>query len=930
LEVHRAIETESAVDRARLPLLPVYVERDHDRQLRRTVREAIGGASRLVVLVGGSSTGKTRACWEAVQMLPDDWRLWHPIDPGRPDAALAELRDVAPRTVVWLNEIQHYLLTPTSDLGERVAAGLRELLRDGRRGPVLVLGTVWPEYWTALTTTPRPSEPDPHSQARNLLAGQALPTPSAFIDGDLAAVQEKAATDPRLASAVDHAEQGQITQYLAGAPALLDRYRTAPDAARALIEAAMDARRLGHGPALPHDLLAAAAGGYLSDEQWDLLPENWLEQALAYCTASPGGTRGPLTLLRPRNARTVPPQPLYRLADYLEQHSRRTRRTTRVPIGLWHSLIDCAAPVGLTKLAQSANNRGLLRIATCLYANAAEAGETDALSLGAQLLWKAERTAEAIVWCRRAADAGDVSAVRRTAEMLEKTGRSEEAITWLRARAEAGDTTALSQMGEMLKRLGRTDEAVVWCRRAAEAGDNHALWRVADLQEKAGRADEAIIWLRSRAEAGDAAALLLADEMLERTGRTEEAVTGLQARAEAGDTDALWRAANLLESTGRSAEAIAWLQARADAGDPQALRRAVHMLRKADRGEEAAAWLRACAETSGSPSTRRRIAGLLLEVGRIDEVSADTQSRAADTPMELEPGSIEEAMAWYQRAADTGDTSAMREAAELLEELQRIEEAVAWYQRAAEAGGSPAIRRRIADLLLETGRSDQAIIWYKRAAEAGDNYALWRATDLLEEQGHRDEAVTWLQARAEAGDTRAARRAVNLLEKAGRLEEAITWLRARAEAGDTSGLLQAAEILVKAGRSYESVVWYRRAAEAGDVLAAQRAADHLESAGRAEEALTWLRARAGAGDTRAAWRAATTLVSAGRLEEAIVLYQRAAEAGETRALWRVGNILEQVGRKEERTRLWRYGWEPDGSIAEHWDVPLPDAGAGPA
>ena len=59
------------------------------------------------MLVGGSSTGKTRACWEALELLrnqPEEWRVWHPISPSRPEAALREVSWVGPRTVVWLNE----------------------------------------------------------------------------------------------------------------------------------------------------------------------------------------------------------------------------------------------------------------------------------------------------------------------------------------------------------------------------------------------------------------------------------------------------------------------------------------------------------------------------------------------------------------------------------------------------------------------------------------------------------------------------------------------------------------------------------------------------------------------------------------------------------------------------------------------------------
>ena len=82
-------------------------ERDHDDELRRRMAGAVeAGRSTMVVLVGGSSTGKTRACWEALhaaasaenpgEKLLDGWRLWHPFDPTRPDAALDALERVGP------------------------------------------------------------------------------------------------------------------------------------------------------------------------------------------------------------------------------------------------------------------------------------------------------------------------------------------------------------------------------------------------------------------------------------------------------------------------------------------------------------------------------------------------------------------------------------------------------------------------------------------------------------------------------------------------------------------------------------------------------------------------------------------------------------------------------------------------------------------
>ncbi|HEY6792797.1 MAG TPA: hypothetical protein VI365_36345, partial [Trebonia sp.] len=141
LEVHRPVQVDGSAEG-----LPTYLARGHDRALQGLVRAAAGGESGAVVLVGGSSTGKTRACWQALELLRGEmepWRLWHPISPSRPEAALGELSRVGPRTVVWLNEAQHYFLTG-DETGERVAAGLRELLRDPSRAPVLVLATLWP------------------------------------------------------------------------------------------------------------------------------------------------------------------------------------------------------------------------------------------------------------------------------------------------------------------------------------------------------------------------------------------------------------------------------------------------------------------------------------------------------------------------------------------------------------------------------------------------------------------------------------------------------------------------------------------------------------------------------------------------------------------------------------------------------------------
>ena len=398
LEVHRPVQPEDP--QSGLSALPAYLPREHDAELGSVARAAVEGRSGIAVLVGGSSTGKTRACWEALQLLrdqPGQWRLWHPIDPSRPEAALRELPAIGPRTVVWLNEAQFYLEVADGGLGERIAAGLRELLRDPVRAPVLVLATLWPQFWDGLTARPADGA-DPHAQARELLAGHDITVPAAFTAAQLQRLSQ--AGDARLTQAAAGARDGQVTQFLAGAPELLSRYRNAPPAAAALIHAAMDGRRLGMGPALPQAFLEAAAPGYLTDTEWDALGEDWLEKALAY-TAVPGkGVSGPLTRIRPRSARSrvtgpgsgdgdeqpaggqasIAGVPLYRLADYLDQHGRSHRKSQLPPASFWTAAGHHAFPGDQATLGDAAHARGLYRDAAQLHKNAAAHGNSRAIS----------------------------------------------------------------------------------------------------------------------------------------------------------------------------------------------------------------------------------------------------------------------------------------------------------------------------------------------------------------------------------------------------------------------------------------------------------------------------------------------------------------------------------------------------------------------
>ena len=172
-----------------------------------------------------------------------------------------------------------------------------------------------------------------------------------------------------------------MIQYQAGAPELLNRYRNAVPAVRALIDAAMDAARLGMRGALPQAFLETAAAGYLTDTEWGMLPGDGLKQALVETDTPAKGIRGPLTALRPRpgvQVNTSGDGSARQLADYLDQHGCRVRREEIPSASFWGAAVSFANAADLTALAYAAAERGLLRDTARLYKQASGYGDPSA------------------------------------------------------------------------------------------------------------------------------------------------------------------------------------------------------------------------------------------------------------------------------------------------------------------------------------------------------------------------------------------------------------------------------------------------------------------------------------------------------------------------------------------------------------------------
>ncbi|MER5625843.1 hypothetical protein ABT061_32880 [Streptosporangium sp. NPDC002544] len=881
LGVHAAIEAPGATGE-----LPVYVLRDTDTDPR-GVRALVGRAAErggLVVLVGSSSVGKTRCAYEAIHALVPQWWLLHPADADHVRQAAA---DPPSRLVVWLDELQRYLGGPA---GLR-AATVRALLQAG----AVVVATVWPERHAVYTAPPCSGGEDPYVAERELLDLAGI----VHLDAALSLAERKRAraasvADPRIALALESADYG-LTQVIAAAPQLIDRWRGADPYQSAVLNAAVDATRLGVQSPLSAELLRAASPGYCDARQRAAAPANWFEGALAYATET---LHGAAAALAPVAAPGTMGRPSgYLVADYLQQHAGAQRRATKVPGATWRALCEhLTDPADQASTGRAAQDRLLYCYAEPLYRHAADADDESAASSLVGLLVEHGRVEEAIAVLRTRADAGDDIAALRLSGLLVDQGRAEEAVAVLRARADIGDPYAAYHLVNRLVEHGRAEEL----RARADTGDTYAAQRLVNLLLDQEQVEEAVAVLRPHTRAGgeDAGDDYATYAALQLVGLLAELelVEELCARADTGDTYAAVRLASLLAEQGRAEE----LRVRADTGDARAARWLARLLAEQGRVEEATAVLRARADAGDVPAARR-LAELLAGQGRVEEAitalrpHADT-SDTADTgyisiavelaDLLVKQGRVEEAITALRPRADAGDISPAQRLADLLLEQGRVEEAITALRPRVDAYAACWL----VDLLVKRGRAEEGIAALRPHADTGDLPAAQWLSGLLVEQGQTGE----LRARADAGDTYAAHRLASLLIKRGRAEEAITILRPHADAGGgdaTHAAHRLVDLLAEQGQVEE----LRTRADTGDTHAARQLSGLLAKQGRAEE----LRTRADTGDTHAASCLADLLAEQGRVEE----LRARVDSGDTGAAFRLVDLLAEQGQVEElRTR----------------------------
>ena len=599
LGVHAAISVPGVPDE----VLPEYVPRDADAAGHGVRAKVAAAAERggFVLLVGGSSVGKTRCAAEAVKALLPDWWLVHPAGPAEV-AALAAAPP--PRTVVWLDELQRYL-----DGEHGLTGGVMRALLDAP-DPVVIIGTLWPDRYAAYTAMPEPGGADPHAPGTGGAGPGRRSSASApeFSPAEQDRARAAAARDRRLAGRAgrgrvradpDPGGRAAAGRPLGGRPGRgpvrvggADRGAGCGPARRPRPAQRRPAARRRAG--LLHQRPAGRGAGQLVRAGPGLRHRQAARRRRrpgpgrgrhgpgrrVHRGGLPAPARQPGTPLRPRARQHLgrPPQP------HPRSRRRRPARGQR-------------------------QDRLLYRYAIPLYRHAADAGDWDAAWRLAELL---ARRGD-LDGLRARADAGDGSAAGQLARLLAERGDLDE----LRARADAGDRDAAVRLAELLAERGDLDEL----RARADAGDGNAAWRLAGLL----------------AERGDLDGQVCAAGPTPATGTppgswpgcwpgagTWTGCAGPARPADAGDRAAAWQLAELLAGRGDLDE----LRARADAGDRDAARRLAGLL--AERGDLDG--LRARAD-AGDRDAAGRLAGLLAEQGQ------DKEAEAVE-PVRLEPGRV--------------------------------------------------------------------------------------------------------------------------------------------------------------------------------------------------------------------------------------------------------------------------------------------------
>ncbi|MET8000987.1 tetratricopeptide repeat protein [Nonomuraea glycinis] len=542
LGVHKVIESTNATYE-----MPTYVLRDTDKAPN-GIRSQLGRAilnGGFILLVGRSSSGKTRCAYEAIKAMVPNWWLLHPENASE----IEDFRDNPfPHTVVWLDELQLYL-----DGHQGLRAGtIRKLISPQR--PIIIVATLWPEFYVRYIRDSPAGDYGTYGPEHELVRlADVVHIDDTLSEGERNRAEKAAEVDVRIREALRSRNYG-MTQVLAAGPLLIEAWRNADAYAAALLNAAIDISRIGVHAPLDPETLESASKFYLNSRALYDANSDWFTSALSFCVQQLRGAASPLEPV----ASDLAAVSGYKVADYLLQVARKERIYTHIPSAVWSLLRKHPwAPNDMRRLASAAETRLFYEIALPLRRKLADSGDLNDLVDLAKLLGEQGQLQEAVSLLWRYSRTRDSRMSRALVELLLEMQDHDR----LASLADSGSEHAAERLAELLKERGDAQKLA----KRAEAGDNKAAEYYCRLlvEKKDFRT------LKKRSDAGDQHAEKHLSHLLMVTGNLRE----LRKLAEAGKKSANRQLALLLLATGNHDE----LHMRADAGDLEAINLAARL-----------------------------------------------------------------------------------------------------------------------------------------------------------------------------------------------------------------------------------------------------------------------------------------------------------------------------------------------------------------
>ncbi|WP_327269031.1 hypothetical protein OG233_16155 [Streptomyces sp. NBC_01218] len=540
--------------------LPKYITRSHDERLHAQLRSIVNsGGVGIILLRGESCTGKTRSAYEAVRACLPNWNLTFPKDSASLLSTLAA-GAIEPRTVLWLNEAQNYF---SGDEKERCATGLRRKLEEN--GPLVIILTLWPEHYRLLITESATSTGEV-SQVKSLLTqASQFVVPNHLSYSELALLQRESHKEPPLMAALQSAgKTGRLTQILAAGPELVDHFEhpSTPHGyyGKALISAAMDARRLGVTEPLRLDFLIAAASGYLTDSQRAEAPTDWQERAVEYARLRVKNvTAAFFPVPKLKGIGSLPG--VVDLADYLHYYGRKERAFLCPPDSFWEAAASWTGETeSVERLTNAALQRLRIRYAIALADRAATLGSTDALWDLAFHYEGQDQSEKSETILRQLGEQGESEAWVTLASMKEDAGQIQCAQKLYIKAAEMGDFAGLRDLADTESINDHEEAALRIYRLLLSLGDTESQFGLASLLERIGDPQEAEDLYRKSAASGNMRAMQALERILESSGRHEEAANFTLPESLKADSGTLLELMLAYEKGGkpREAEHIFW------------------------------------------------------------------------------------------------------------------------------------------------------------------------------------------------------------------------------------------------------------------------------------------------------------------------------------------------------------------------------------